>query len=193
MTVYPDTLIIDGQAPARPDQAIIELAGLMHDRLIGTLRVERDADALDWHALLLLLAQSAEEVIAEGGIGKAWEAAGRQHFEIHEIDYAEVLREREGARTEWDQIIAFCLRGDAERLDEDALMSLLDTLGDSARVRRPARSPADDRGPPSRRPLRTSGRASRARDSRCWMCRCSDPGRRTRKTSCRRWPTPPRG
>jgi hypothetical protein len=134
LNVYPDTFIIDGQRPARPDQAIDELADLMHHRLIGALRVEQGADAHDWHALLLLLARPAEELIAEGGIGKAWVAAGRNHFEIHEIDYAEVLRERAGGgTTEWDQIIAFCLQGEAGALDSDALTALLDALGDSAR------------------------------------------------------------
>lgn len=134
LSVYPDTLVIDGQTPARPDQAIGELAAIMHNRLVGALRVEQGADALDWHALLLLLGRPADELIAEGGIGKAWAAAGRNHFEIHEIDYAEVLRERAGGgTTEWDQIIAFCLQGDVGALDSDALTSLLDTLGDSAR------------------------------------------------------------
>ena len=134
LNVYPGTLVIDGQTPARPDSAISELAELMHNRLVGALRVEQSADALDWHALLLLLARPADELIAEGGIGKAWVAAGRNHFEIREIDYAEVLREREGGgTTEWDQIIAFCLQGDAGALDSDALTALLDALGDSAR------------------------------------------------------------
>jgi hypothetical protein len=100
IAVLRDTLMIDGRAPARPDQAINELAGLMHDRLIGALRVERKADGLDWHALLLLLAQSPEELIAAGGIARAWATTGRNHFEIREIDYAELLREREGARTD---------------------------------------------------------------------------------------------
>jgi HEAT repeat protein/PBS lyase HEAT-like repeat-containing protein len=134
LTVHPDTFLINGQTPARPDQAISELARLMHDRLVGALRVERGADAHDWHALLLLLARPTEELIGAGGIGKAWVAAGRNHFEIHEIDYAEVLRERAGSgATEWDQIIAFCLQGDAGALDSSALTALLDALGDSAR------------------------------------------------------------
>src|SRR5687767_7093161 len=133
IAVLRDTLMIDGRSPARPDQAINELAGLMHDRLIGTLRVERGADGLDWHALLLLLAQSPEDVIAGGGISKAWEAAGRSHFEIREIDYAELLRERQGVSTEWDPIITLCLRGDASDLDEAAMLSLVETLDDSAR------------------------------------------------------------
>jgi hypothetical protein len=72
--------------------------------------------------------------MAEGGIAKAWAAAGRNHFEIREIDYAEVLRERAGGgTTEWDQIIAFCLQGGTGPLDESALTALLETLGDASR------------------------------------------------------------
>ena len=131
LVVLPDTLIIDGEAPARADQAVGELAELMHHRLVAAIRVERGADALDWHALLLLLARAPEELLAEGGIAKAWAASGRGHFEIQEIDYAEVLRERfGGAAADWDQVISFCLQAGDAPLDEGALSALLGTLGD---------------------------------------------------------------
>ena len=134
LTVHPDTLVIDGQVPARADQAIGEFAGLMHDRLVAALCVQKGADALDWHALLLLLARAPDELIAEGGIAKAWAAAGRNHFEIREIDYADVLRERGASDgSEWDQIISFCLQDGTGPLAEDALTALLETLGDSSR------------------------------------------------------------
>lgn len=134
ITVLPDTLAIDGRSPARPDAAIVELAELMHDRLIGALRMERAADVHDWHALLLLLARPGEELMAEGGIGKAWAASGRAHFDIREIDYAEVLRERAGGDgAQWDAIIAYCLEGGGGPLDESGLSALLDTLGNAKR------------------------------------------------------------
>jgi hypothetical protein len=134
LTVHPDTLVIDGRAPVRPDASIGELAELLHDRLVGALRVERAADAQDWRAMLLLLARPAEELIADGGIGRAWAASGRAHFEIREIDYAEVLRERAGGgAAEWDQIISFCLQGGAPALDERVLARLLETLGDTSK------------------------------------------------------------
>jgi hypothetical protein len=134
LTVHPDAIAIDGKSPAKPDPAIGELADLLHARLIGALKVERAAPAEDWHALLLLLSRAPEELIAEGGIGKAWAAGGRGHFEIREIDYAEVLRERAGSGgAEWDDIIAHCLRGDVGSLDERALASLLEMLGDATR------------------------------------------------------------
>jgi HEAT repeat protein len=69
--------------------------------------------------------------MAGGGIASAWASTGRGHFHIREIDYAEVLRERGGGGdAEWDRIIAFCLQGDAGALDDRALASLLDALGD---------------------------------------------------------------
>ena len=134
LAVLPDTLVIDGETPARADQAIGELAGLMHHRLIAALRVERGADAHDWHALLQLLARAPEELLEEGGIAKAWAASGRGHFGIHELDYAEVLRERLGGdAASWDQVIDFCLQAGQGPLDEGALSALLGTLGDQSR------------------------------------------------------------
>jgi len=133
VAVHPGTLMIDGKAPVRPDQALEELAGLMKDRLVGALRLESGADIHDWHALLLLLGRSVDELSEAGGIAKAWAATGRNHVEIIEIDYAEVLRERSGeGGAEWDQIINVLLQDEAA-LDTNALSALLDTLGDSAR------------------------------------------------------------
>ena len=133
LTIHPDTLVIDGRSPQRPDPAIGELAVLMHERLIGEIRIERTATLEDWHALLLLLARPPEELIAEGGIGKGWTAAGREHFQIREIDYAEVLRERAGdGAKEWDAIIRFCLEG-GRTLEERELASLVELLKDSSR------------------------------------------------------------
>src|SRR4030095_627252 len=53
--VHPDLVASEGKAPVRPDPAIGELAALLHERLIGELTIQRDADADDWRALLLLL------------------------------------------------------------------------------------------------------------------------------------------
>src|SRR5690349_8263734 len=55
IAVLPDALTIDGKAPTKPDPAIAEFADLLHDRLVGELRIERDANANDWRTLLLLL------------------------------------------------------------------------------------------------------------------------------------------
>jgi|RhiMethySRZTD1v2_1073278.scaffolds.fasta_scaffold00509_38 HEAT repeat protein len=135
--VHPDTLVMDGRLPGRPDPAISELAQLLHGRLIGELRVMPEAASDDWHALLLILARAPDDVLHDGGVGKAWAAVGRPHLEIREIDYAEVLRERAGGEdAAWDRIIAFCLQGDAATLDDRALTTLLETVTDPDRLSR---------------------------------------------------------
>jgi hypothetical protein len=130
LTVLPDALVIDGHAPVRPDPAIAELAEHLHDRLIGELRVESDADATDWRTLLLLLARTTEELMADGGIAKAWSASGQSHFDIREIDYAEVLRERGGGDpAAWERIVEFCLQGDnSVAVDERTLDAVINAL-----------------------------------------------------------------
>jgi hypothetical protein len=134
LVVHPTTLMIDDRAPARPDAAIVELAELLHSRLIGTLRVEPGAGADDWRALLLLLARPLEDLIAEGGIHQIWTATGRGHFEIQEIDYAEVLRERRGSNgADWDRVLANCLKGEAVELDDAVIDSLLEAVETSER------------------------------------------------------------
>jgi HEAT repeat protein len=132
--VHPDMLVVEGRVPSRPDASIGELAALLHDRLVGELRVMRDAAAEDWHALLLIVSRAPEELIQDGGVAKAWAASGRTHLDIREIDYAEVLRERAGGdEAAWDRIIACCLQGESPSLDDRALASLVATVTDPDR------------------------------------------------------------
>lgn len=134
LVVHPTALLIDGRTPARPDPALGELAALLHERLVGTLRIDSKADADDWRALLLLLARSTEELIVAGGISKAWADTGRSHFEIAEIDYAEVLREREGEEgAAWDRVVANCLRGESVPLDDSVVSALISAVKDPAK------------------------------------------------------------
>jgi len=131
-SIYPDAIGIGGKVPHKPDAAIGELAALLHERLIGELTIEHDADAEDWRAFLLLLARAPEDLMAAGGIGQAWNQTGRSHFTIREIDYAEVLRERTGGdRVEWDRIIASCLDGDRGVMDDAAMNTLLEAVSSS--------------------------------------------------------------
>ncbi len=134
LVVHPAALVVDGRTPQRPDPVLGELAALLHERLVGTLRIAKGADADDWRALLLLLARSAEELIITGGLAKAWAATGRAHFEIGEIDYAEVLREREGDEgAAWDRVIANCLRGESVALDDSVISALVNAVKDPAK------------------------------------------------------------
>src|SRR5688572_3326717 len=132
--VYPNALVVDGRVPSRPDAAIVDLAALLHDHLVGELRVARDAGSADWHSLLLILSRAPEDLIQDGGVAKAWTASGRTHLDIREIDYAEVLRERAGGHeAAWDRIIASCLQGESGALDDRALASLVATVSDPDR------------------------------------------------------------
>jgi HEAT repeat protein len=135
IAVLPDALVIDGRAPVRPDPSIAELADLLHDRLIGVLRIEAEAEAADWRTLLLLLSRTAEELMADGGIAKLWVASGQSHFDIREIDYAEVLRERGGGdAAAWERIVEFCLQGDDSAvIDERTLEAVITALDNPER------------------------------------------------------------
>ena len=134
LTIQPDGIAVDSRSAARPDAAIGELATLLHERLVGELQFHAAATVDDWLALLLLLSKSPEDLFAEGGLAQAWAATGRAHFEIREIDYAEVLRERKGGgEAAWDRIIAFCLAGDGGSIDDSALDAAFELIGDPAR------------------------------------------------------------
>jgi len=136
VTVLPDSLTIDGRMPAKADATIGELAAMLHERLDGELRIEAGAESADWRALLLLLSRAPDELLADGGIAQAWAATGQAHFSIREIDYAEVLRERQGAAgVAWNRILEFCLEGRTDVvLDNHAIDVILEALGDPAKL-----------------------------------------------------------
>jgi HEAT repeat protein len=108
ITVLPDTLLVAGRGMPKPEQAVNELAVLLHQQLIieMTLLDRLDTDA--WHAFLTLLAKSPEDARVMGGVAKAWEQTGNKAIALKEIDYAEVLRERAGgidSTATWDRIL----------------------------------------------------------------------------------------
>src|SRR5438093_2322746 len=37
VTVLPETVLVDGRPPARPDQSLVELSSLLHDHLVGEI------------------------------------------------------------------------------------------------------------------------------------------------------------
>jgi len=132
LQVSEKSLLIGNAGLAKPDQGVTELADILHRHLIGALTVNAGADASSWRALLLLLARSSEEVRADGGIAQLWATAGGPSIEIREVNYAEVLRERQGAGASLDEIITAALDGAV--LDEENLDALLAILGDPAQL-----------------------------------------------------------
>ena len=134
INVLPGALLLDGRAPARPDQAIAELARLLHEHLIGEITVYPGGDVEAWRSFLLLLGCASDAVRADGGIGRLWMTMGGRHVELREIDYAEVLRERAGGQAAvWERVIANCLQGDALDLDEEAIRALVGIANDQGR------------------------------------------------------------
>jgi hypothetical protein len=134
LKVRPDTLLIGDAALPKPDQAVTELAELLHSHLIGALTVNAGADTGSWRTLLLLLSRPPEEVRADGGIAQMWATAGGPSVEIREIDYAEVLREKGGTAASLDDIIAAALDGGQVRLDDANIDALLAMLADADQV-----------------------------------------------------------
>jgi len=139
LTVTPETLLVAGQSMPRPETAVDELAVLLHEHKVGEVTLKGPLTAGAWHVLLSLLATSQEELRKEGGISRAWQSAGGGPVEITEIDYAEVLRERDSALSRidptWEDLIDRCLVGDdRSTLDERALASLLEIAGDADRL-----------------------------------------------------------
>lgn len=134
LQVHMDRLLLDGASPAKPDPAIPELADVLHRHLIGALTINAGTDANSWRTLLLLLARPPEEVRADGGISHLWSTAGGPSLEIQEIDYAEVLREKQGHAATLDQIVAAALAGPQMQLDDSAMRALVDIVGDPARL-----------------------------------------------------------
>ena len=132
LQVRQDALLIGGAGLPKPDSAVAELAELLHRHLIGALTINAGADASSWRTLLLLLARPPEEVRADGGIAHLWGTAGGPSVDIHEINYAEVLRERRGTGATLDEIIDAALHGPV--LDDENLEGLLAILGDPEKL-----------------------------------------------------------
>jgi hypothetical protein len=135
MLVVPGNLMVDNKTAARPDPAIGELATLLHDHQVGELTVTANIDAASWRSFLGLLALDPQDVLAQGGIGRAWTTGGGHGIELQEIDYATILQDRRsGEAATWEEIIANCLRSDAVELDEETLKTLSEIASDATRL-----------------------------------------------------------
>ena len=135
LQVMADKLLVGGAAPAKPDPAVAELAELLHRQLVGGLALNPGIDRESWRTLLLLLARAPEDVRADGGIKHLWTTAGGPSIEIQEIDYAEVLREKQGVAATAEEIIAAALAGRSLQLDDSGMRLLVDIVQDPARLK----------------------------------------------------------
>ncbi len=135
ITVMPDTLLVGGRSLGRPDQAVTELAGMLHAHSVGELNIVGQLEAPAWHAFLVLIAQSPADIRDEGGITRAWEAGGGGPIEVRQIDYGEVLRERVGSEnSDWENILSAYLAGEQSDLDDSMLSTLLEIANEPQRL-----------------------------------------------------------
>ncbi len=132
--VLAEGLLVDGARMPKPDAAVSELATLLHRHLVGRLTLNAGANAESWRTLMLLLARAPEDVRADGGLAKLWATAGGPSLEIIEIDYSEVLREKQGLAATIDSIIAAAMSGPTLTVDEAALKTLLEIVDDPAKL-----------------------------------------------------------
>jgi hypothetical protein len=113
ITVLPDALLVNGRGLAKPEPSASELAGMLHQQLVGELTLFDRLDNNGWHTFLSLLAKSPEDTRAIGGVKKAWEETGNNAIVLTEIDYADILRERAGTGegASWDRILSAMKEG----------------------------------------------------------------------------------
>ena len=132
--VLADKLLLNGAGMPKPDAGVAELADLLHRHLIGGIVLNAGADAESWRTLLLLVARAPEEVRSDGGIKHLWATAGGPSIELEEIDYAEVLREKQGVEAAVEKVLAAALAGTPLELDDSGMQLLLDLLQDPAKL-----------------------------------------------------------
>lgn len=135
VTVMPDTLLVAGRSLLRPDPAVTELAAMLHAHSVGELNITGAMAPPAWHAFLVLISQAPADLRDEGGITRAWEAAGGGPLEVRQIDYGEVLRERAGSEnSEWENILTAYLEGEQADLDDSMLSTLLEIANEPQRL-----------------------------------------------------------
>ena len=136
VTVRPGGLLIDSRAPARPDAADRRAR---RPAARAPRRRAADQSAADAEAWQHLPAAAGRPTGRSAGPRRHRARSGRHPAAstctIREVDYAEVLREREaGIDAGWDAIIDHCLQGDAVDLDEETWKVLLEIAGDAERL-----------------------------------------------------------
>lgn len=153
LTVFHDTLAVQGRRPARPDAAVGELAALLHAHQIGQLTVAPHSEDGEWRRFLALLALPPDQSRLRGGLAALWASEGQTRIQARQIDYSNLLRDRiTGERATWEAVVRECLEDDAHACDDWMLDLVLEILDSPEQVDRliaaaDERAPAGGRGP----------------------------------------------
>ncbi|MBI3262506.1 MAG: HEAT repeat domain-containing protein, partial [Acidobacteria bacterium] len=143
--VAPDTLLVNGAAPAASDPAIAELASLLHEHDIIHLTLVTAPPPAALEGLLDLLKRDPEDVRAAGGPAKLWSVSLHKSIAIQQIDYAKLFADREILRPVarrddlWRAIVHSFDTGSGV-LDEAAQERLLEIAGDASEIKELARA-----------------------------------------------------
>jgi len=117
--VTPKTLLVAG-LPLPEEQPVAEAARLLHDRDILSVSFLGDVPADALHGFLKLLARSSEDLRGAGGPAEIWNADGHPAVAIEQIDYADILEDKEvGAPPErrddvWKSLVNAIVLGNQE-------------------------------------------------------------------------------
>ena len=142
MTVLPHGLLLDRLSPVKPDQAVPELARLLHQHLISGFVLHAGGDATTWQTLLSLLGRPPEEVRQAGGISHMWSDKGglttadhRRSIELREVDYERLLLSRAlSDPVTLEQIYQSFSTGQTDDLDPTAVKTLAEIIRDPAKL-----------------------------------------------------------
>jgi HEAT repeat protein len=139
--ITPETLLIDGIAPAQTDLAIAEAAAMLHDRDLVHITFLGDVSYDGVARLLRLLAVDAEERRSRGGPAKIWATEGHPSLVVEQLDYEKIFARREGDVAEpakrddlWRSIVRAIAGGQQAVFDEREQQRLLTIAGSAGDI-----------------------------------------------------------
>src|SRR4030095_5224373 len=96
LRVTPDTLLVAGVAPGGKDKAVVaEAARYLHERDVLRMTFSGDIAVPALQKLLALLSEDSRLVRQRGGPAKVWADEGDTSLAIEQIDFSQVLQDRE--------------------------------------------------------------------------------------------------
>ena len=160
-----DGLLIDGARMAKPDPAVVGARRPPAPPSHRPADASTPAPTPNRGARCCCCSRAARKRCAPtAASARLWATAGGPSLEISEIDYAEVLREKQGLAATIDSIIEAAMSGPTLTVDDAAMRAVVDIIKDPGKLEQlmqtletdggeePAGRRAPDRGAPQHRP-----------------------------------------